>query len=121
MAAKKMLAAASPIERIDDSLRRETACRNFGHQTVAAPRSFGEAAADIAGTVELLAARCEPHTQWLAHGPTGYADLFRQLDREDGDHRSPSAASLLARCLPDALAAALRRDLERAYDLLPSP
>ena len=115
------MATLSPVEQLAELTLQREHLLELKDLTEAAPRSFQEAEDDIPKTIEMLASRCEPQTAWLGQSSAGYADLARQMSQTDTDYTQIPAAALLAWCLPDALAAALQRDLEASYAGLPKP
>jgi hypothetical protein len=119
--AKSKTAVANPADRIADLVTKRDYLVELRDLTTAAPRALAEAEADISKTVEMLAARCEPQVGWLAQGPTGFADLARQMAQQDSDYGPIPAAALMAWVMPVELAAALKRDLVAAYDAMPAP
>ena len=121
MVTKIKYVAASPVERIAELTERRNHLAELKDLVAAAPRSVAEAEADIPKTIEMLASRCEPQTAWLGQGPSGFADLARQLGQADVEYAAIPAAALMAWAAPELLSAALRRDLEASYSQLPAP
>ena len=120
MATKPRTAVASPTDRIAELVERRQHLLELKGLTEQAPRSLSEAEADIPRVIEILVSRCEPQVAWLAQ-PAGWPDLARQLGQQDEAYAAIPAASLAAWMLPDAMAAALKRDLAAAYGQMPKP
>ena len=121
MAAKNKTTVANPADTISELVEKRDHLVELKGLTEAAPRSFEEAAEDIPKTIEMLRSRCEPQLAWIAQGPTGYADVARQLAQQDEGYAQIPPASLLAWMLPAELSAALKRDLAASYEVMPKP
>lgn len=112
---------SSPVDRLAALTGERDRLREQADLVRAAPRALAEAVADIPKVVEALVERVNLSVGFLAT-PGGWGDLVHAMGSHSPNEYAPrTAEATLAWAAPELLAAAIERDLVRAYEAMPTP